>query len=483
MIMRISKYIYKVMLACVCLGLIACSEDQEGTEVPVGPEEDNTLEAVTIHIGASGSASTRAYGGDENALEHEFMNSLIAFIVDEKGSIEKVIHATDSASFQPESGTERAGNVVSYTTTTDLTPGKKTIYAFANMDKVKRVDNDDAISFEETLKTLKQGDVWPEEFATAVIEDPAASVDFDERGFIPMSVRQDADLTVNGQTVNVLLVRLVSRVDVKLTNQQGADVTVSHLKMTDFANRVHLFEGKETAPADAANNAYEQELDLTVSSSPDPIPITTFYVNETWGRTDPFNIALTINGQDMAGNTVSQVIARNHILPLSLSLSNTNLSLTVTAQVAPIGGYPVDVYLDGDGMLTDNYAITLPEGCTFSITGKLSGNTGIETDITSWSWAVDTETSSDLVAIEGEGTEPTITGYLTALPNQKILLDFTITAPRYKEGTLTITTKEVGDAPWKGNTRSLTQWGEAPRWYEAVGLVKRPSAPGFNPEP
>ena len=463
MIMRISKYIYKVMLACVCLGVIACSEDQEGTEVPVGPEEDNTLEAVTIHIGASGSASTRAYGGDENALEHEFMNSLIAFIVDEKGSIEKVIHATDSASFQPESGTERAGNVVSYTTTTDLTPGKKTIYAFANMDKVKRVDNDDAISFEETLKTLKQGDVWPEEFATAVIEDPAASVDFDERGFIPMSVRQDADLTVNGQTVNVLLVRLVSRVDVKLTNQQGADVTVSHLKMTDFANRVHLFEGKETAPADAANNAYEQELDLTVSSSPDPIPITTFYVNETWGRTDPFNIALTINGQDMAGNTVSQVIARNHILPLSLSLSNTNLSLTVTAQVAPIGGYPVDVYLDGDGMLTDNYAITLPEG-----------NTGIETDITSWSWAVDTETSSDLVAIEGEGTEPTITGYLTALPNQKILLDFTITAPRYKEGTLTITTKEVGDAPWKGNTRSLTQWGEAPRWYEAVGLVKRP---------
>lgn len=289
-----------------------------------------------------------------------------------------------------------------------------------------------------------------------------------------MSVRQDADLTVNGQTVNVLLVRLVSRVDVKLTNQQGADVTVSHLKMTDFANRVHLFEGKETAPADAANNAYEQELDLTVSSSPDPIPITTFYVNETWGRTDPFNIALTINGQDMAGNTVSQVIARNHILPLSLSLSNTNLSLTVTAQVAPIGGYPVDVYLDGDGMLTDNYAITLPEGCTFSITGKLSENTGIETDITSWSWAVDTETSSDLVAIEGEGTEPTITGYLTALPNQKILLDFTITAPRYKEGTLTITTKEVGDAPWKGNTRSLTQWGEAPRWYEAVGLVKRP---------
>lgn len=471
MIMRISKYIYKVMLACVCVGLIACSEDQEGTEVPVGPEEDNTLEAVTIHIGASGTANTRAYGGDENAREHEFMNSLIAFIVDEKGSIEKVIHATDSASFQPESGTERAGNVVSYTTTTDLTPGKKTIYAFANMDKVKRVDNDGAISFEETLKTLKQGDVWPEEFATAVIEDPAASVDFDERGFIPMSVRQDADLTVNGQTVNVLLVRLVSRVDVKLTNQQGADVTVSHLKMTDFADRVHLFEGMETVPADAANKAYEQDLTLTVPSSPDPTQITTFYVNETWGRTVPFNIALTINDQDMAGNTVSRVIARNHILPLSLSLSNTNLSLTVTAQVAPIGGYPVDVYLDGDGMLTDNYAITLPEGCTFSITGKLSGNTGIETDITSWSWAVDTETSSDLVAIEGDGTEPTITGYLTALPNQKILLDFTITAQRYKEGTLTITTTEIGDAPWQ--SRSLTQWGERTRWYEAVPMMRK----------
>ena len=469
--MKISKYIYKVMLACVCLGLIACSEDQEGTEVPVGQEEDNTLEAVTIHIGASGTANTRAYGGDENAREHEFMNSLIAFIVDEKGSIEKVIHATDSASFQPESGTERAGNVVSYTTTTDLTPGKKTIYAFANMDKVKRVDNDDAISFEETLKTLKQGDVWPEEFATAVIEDPAASVDFDKGCFIPMSVRQDADLTINGQTVNVLLVRLVSRVDVKLTNQQGADVTVSHLTMTYFADRVHLFEGMETVPADAANKAYEQDLTLTVPSSPDPTQITTFYVNETWGRTVPFNIALTINDQDMAGNTVSRVIARNHILPLSLSLSNTNLSLTVTAQVAPIGGYPVDVYLDGDGMLTDNYAITLPEGCTFSITGKLSGNTGIVTDITSWSWAVDTETSSDLVAIEGEGTEPTITGYLTALPNQEILLDFTITAPRYKEGTLTITTEEVGDAPWQ--SRSLTQWGEAPRWYEAVPMMRK----------
>ena len=386
--MRIGKYkLGKILLAGLMAAMVACSEEEEIVPSPVEPEEpdkETILEAVTIQFGPEGTVETRAFNGDNNAREHEFMNSLIAFIVDAEGKIEVVINATDSASFKKAVETDGAGNVAQYSTTVDLKPGTKTIYAFANMDKVHPI-GDDQTSFLRTLKAISEREdkEWDNaDVDDVILKDPAATVNFEEgenQGFIPMSVvRRDVNLTVSGQQVNIELVRLVSRVDITLQNQQGAPVTVGKLTMSDFSDRVALFEPdgeNPSAPSGTSNSAKEFTFakPLEIPSQPDPQEIVSFYVNETWGRTTSFEISMEIEGKTMTGNTVSQTLPRNHILPLALRLAESALYLEVTAQVAPIGGYPVSVALDGQGKLTDNYAITLPEGCTFSVEGYLVG--------------------------------------------------------------------------------------------------------------
>lgn len=502
--MSIGKYmIGKILLAGLMVMMLACSEEEAIVPSPVGPEEpieeETILEAVTIQFGPEGTVETRAFNGDENAREHEFMNSLVAFIVDAKGKIEVVINATDSASFIKAVETDGAGNVARYSTTVDLTPGTKTIYAFANMDNVHPI-GDDKISFLTTLKEISKGSEWKNANVDDVIlKDPAATVNFEKRGFIPMSVvRRDVNLTVSGQQVNIELVRLVSRVDITLQNQQGASVSVGKLTMSDFSDRVALFEPDDdnpSAPSGATNSAKEFTFtNLVIYSKADPQEIVSFYVNETWGRTDrtaPFEIAVDIEGKTMTGNTKSKTLPRNHILPLALRLAESALYLEVTAQVAPIGGYPVSVALDGQGKLTDNYAITLPEGCTFSVKGYLVGVAG-DTEkkripITDWTWDHEASSVCSLVGeseetleLEG-GTKKTvmrvtdksgsISGHLTALPGQEVAFDFAINAPVVRtDCLLEVTTAEVGDAPWTSWDASLRQWQAKPTLYELVPL-------------
>lgn len=309
-------------------------------------------------------------------------------------------------------------------------------------------------------------------------------------------VRRDVNLTVSGQQVNIELVRLVSRVDITLQNQQGAPVSVGKLTMSDFSDQVALFEPdgeNPSAPSEARNWAKEFTFTdpLKIPSQPDPQEIVSFYVNETWGRTTPFEITMEIEGKTMTGNTVSQTLPRNHILPLALRLAESALYLEVTAQVAPIGGYPVSVALDGQGKLTDNYAITLPEGCTFSVEGYLVGVAGDTEEnripITDWTWDHEAFSVCSLVGESEEtleledGTKKTvmrvtdksgsISGHLTALPEQEVAFDFAINAPVVRTDChLQVTTAEVGDAPWTSWDASLRQWQAKPTLYELVPL-------------
>ena len=505
--MSIGKYmIGKILLAGLMAMMLACSEEEEIVPSPVEPEEpdkETILEAVTIQFGPEGTVETRAFNGDNNAREHEFMNSLIAFIVDAEGKIEVFINATDSASFKEALNRDGAGNVAQYSTTVDLKPGAKTIYAFANMDKVRPV-GDDQTSFLTTLKAIAEDTEWNNANVDGVVlSDPASTVNFKEgenQGFIPMSVvRRDVNMTVSGQQVNIELVRLVSRVDITLQNQQGASVSVEKLTMSDFSDRVALFEPdgeNPSAPSGATNSAKEFTFTkpLEIASKPDPQEIVSFYVNETWGRTAPtapFEITVYIEGKTMTGNTKSKTLPRNHILPLALRLAESALYLEVTAQVAPIGGYPVSVALDGQGKLTDNYAITLPEGCTFSVEGYLVGVAGDTEEnripITDWTWDHEASSVCSLVGeseetldLEGGTTKEvmrvtdedgSISGHLTALPGQEVAFDFAINAPVVRTDChLQVTTAEVGDAPWTSWDASLRQWQAKPTLYELVPL-------------
>ena len=472
------KWIYQVLSGLlVMLGMVACSEGANGIDNPM-EDEDPRLEAVTLHIGASETATTRVYGGDDNAREGEFMNTLRVFIVDADGLIEKVITATESSSFQSNLTTYGAGCVTNYTTTVDLLPGVKTIYAFANMDDVKRVVGVTATNFDNELADLKEGDTWPD-MSGYVISDPANGIDLKAR-FIPMSVQQSVDLTVDNQQVSIALVRLVGRVDVTVNNQQG-DVTVSQLTLSDFADRVFLFEqtGTGSEPEGTIQKNYERKFEggLTISNLK-TISLEPFYVNETFGRTEAFKVSLVLKNATLSGNTQSKNIERNHILPLRLNLSDLEIILTITAQIAPIGGYPETVYTDGSS-LTDNYRITLPEGCTFTISGKLQSSGGAEQEITSWSWWIGDDkevTSNNVVVLDGDVTNVSgdISGHMTALPGQTVTLNFQVYSPNAKKGTLTITTEALRDwDKYETATNALTRWLAAPRWYEPVVLVKR----------
>ena len=473
------RLIYQLLSGLFLLvGLVACSEETDGGGDE--PEVDPRLEAVTLHIGASETATTRAFGGDENARKGEFMNTLRVFIVDAEGMIEKVITATDSATFKEDIRTEGAGCVTNYTTTVDLLPGVKTIYAFANMDNVKRINATDDTTFDNELKELKEGDKWTN-LSDCVLSDPAKDIDL-TTNFIPMSVQQSVDLTVDNQQVSVALVRLVGRVDVVVNNQQG-EVTVSKLTLSDFADRVSLFEQTgetKIAPNETQYNDYVHDFGETGLTIPNatttPFELDTFYVNETFGRTEAFAVSLELaNGTMLNGNTVASNIERNHILPLQLNLSNLDIILTITAQIAPIGGYPVTVYTD-EASLTNNYQITLPEGCIFTISGKLQSSGSGEQNITSWSWWIGEEnvTSNDVVVLDSavKNTNDDISGHVTALPGQTATLNFQVYSPNAKSGTLTITTEALKDwDEYETVTRALTRWLANPRWYEPVRLV------------
>ena len=477
------RYIGWLGVLLALLGGTACSG--EGGDMPdPTPDENTLLESVRLRIGASGTVETRAYGGDKNAVEGEFIHTLRIFIVDANNTIERVIYANELLDGTAASDAD-AGNLTLFTTTVDITPGRKTIYAFANMGHAEVVGQGNT-TMDAILAALEEGATWNTETMEALIADPASGINEHlseitsdgvtewrpSKGYyIPMSVRQQVDLTTNEQNVEISLVRLVGKVRASLTNRQGNPVTVSRIKMGAFHQNVHLFEGGTVA--DAGTMTYTKEISINVPADMEnatALPV--FYVNETKG-TDPFTITLTIGGEEMSGQTVTKSIERNHVLPLALGLSNVDLELTIKAQVAPIGGYPVKVTLDGP-TLTDDYHINLPEGCVFTIEGTFKPDMGEEVTADLTVKLADDE-PANIVEIETTGSAKTVTGHVTALSGQQATLYYEANANSNalrQTGNLVIHTVPLQDQGAEYQTRAV-EWLAAPRWYEPVVLVKR----------
>lgn len=489
---------YFASLVCLCLlsGVLpSCTKEIGGAEdepeIVVPPvDEDPQLEAISIRIGAAETAETKAMHGDENAVEGEFIHSLHLFIVghdtEKRDTIARhiIVNSNESEGLTNDQKQElQKGNLPQYATTIEnILPGSYTFYAFANMGNAKA--GTENASVDELLSKMTEGSAWSG-IDNLVINDPAASVNLAEGQYIPMSVKQDVELTVDGQQINLSLVRLVSKVRATLYNERGNEVKVMKLQMVGtYAKSVTLF------PSDTHEAGTDQTI-YTKDFGSNPISIAhngshTFdeiYINETFGSS--FTLGLTIDGNEYEGVLQTKDVSRNHVLPVALNLKNTNLVLAITADVAPIGGYPITVYT-GAANLTNDFKVTLPEGCTFTIQGTFTPEVGEPVSVEQWTWTVPSAYTSIVQLESSTGdetgnwicTENPLSGYLTSLSGQTADLGFLVSLPNRLQGTLTIETTQLGDY----NTRSLTQWGEAPRWYEAVGLVKRPSAPGFNPE-
>lgn len=517
---------YFASLVCLCLlsGVLpSCTKEIGGAEdepeIVVPPvDEDPQLEAISIRIGAAETAETKAMHGDENAVEGEFIHSLHLFIVghDTETNVDTIAkHITvtpDSEELTADQKAEAAiGNLPQYSTTIDILPGKYTFYAFANMEKAKTETEDTSV--DELLSGKTEGSTWTG-IDNLIINNPAASVNLAAGQYIPMSVKQEnVNLTVDGQRVSLSLVRLVSKMKVSLHNTQGGPIQITKLEMSgSYAKSVSLFKPDNISiEPETTELIYTEDFtDVTVAND-QSYDFPEFYINET--KNSQFTLKLTIDGLGYNGLLSRVTIERNHVRPVLLNLKNNNLQLVITADVAPIGGYPIAVYSDPLN-LTDVQRVTLPEGCTFRIGGAFVQEAVVR-KVTNWTWTVP-QASFDKIHILGfeddasddnismventDGTDGSIIsrsytqklpadaasadtlsfeGALTALEGQIIHLELLVSQPNPFSQTLEITTEKLGDY----NSRSLTQWGESPRWYEAVGLVKRPSAPGFNPEP
>ena len=445
--MRTNGQLYLILAIVCCFSLIACSSQEEWVE-----ESEKDLCRVYIQIGASENQETRA-GDDENALDGEFIHELCVFVVDGDGKI--VWKGTDDVEGAYTKGDPASGNAYEWRSRElSLTEGNKTIYAFANWSTVNN-DSWNEIINKSVGETLSDDDL------KITIDNPAGKVDLTsetDKKFIPMSVKQEVNITVD-QTIRVELVRLVGRVDIQLTNANTSDVKISNFKMKQFADQVALMPGGTVDNYNTTYSTFESEpLTIEARKSHE----FQFYVNETKKDT-PFSIQLTAdNKKNYSATTTATAIPRNHILPLNLTISENDFSLIVMAYIAPIGGYPVPIYTSENLLNKDEYAVTVPEGCSFQAIAKEeenevlgvfsypegATNANIRIDETDSSWA-----------------------YVTALSSLSESLDVSATI-KEKEYSCKLKISTVALEDWTSYpiSSSLRQWQAAPAWYEVVPL-------------
>lgn len=462
------KY-YIQMMCLMGLLLTGCSDAQDDIEQVIGDEGCR----VSIRVGASDNVETKA-GDDPNALAGEFINELCVFVVDDQGTIEQKFQASSTDPNGTFTDDPSTGDAYEWRSNEFVLPaGKKTIYAFANWGTVNNT------SWNTIINKSVGGTLSDADLGIITIEDPAGKVDLTSetnKKFIPMSVKQAVNVTVD-QTIRVELVRLVGRVNIQLTNSKASSVTVTSFTMGQFANKVALMPD-----GTATDVAYE----LVCPTSFESLTINggesktfQFYVNETKNAnaTTGFPIDLeTTDNKNYSAKTEAKAIPRNNILPLNLTISESDLNLVVTAYIAPIGGYPVQVYTSNDLIQAAAYSVTLPEGCTFQVTGKLADGTE-GTCVLSYDGTTDQNENIEIDAANKS------MAYVTALPGLVAAeRDITRLKVSFKVGdvvratcTLNVSTEALKDWGEGGYpiTRTLTQWGEAPRWYEIVPMMQK----------
>ena len=468
--MKRIRYIMGICWAFLLGGLMACSSEED----PAGPTSDEGYRTLSIEIGAEGSLATKAYADDENAYEHEFMNELCVFVVDENGTIEKKFLYSGTTTNGTFMGYPVDGNAYEWRSGDfELPTGTKTIYAFANWSGVNNEEWNKIIRKVEGTDLIKD-----EDLSNIAITNPAGTINFNAGKYIPMSVKYGPfDFQVS-QTARVELIRLVGRVDGTITNNRASDITVKSVTMRPFATEVPLMftEDKYNAGVEANAVTYSfPPLELASGKS----GTFRFYVNET-ANENPFAVEVFLGDDKSMTGTLknTKAIPRNNFLPLALNISDNDFDLYIMAYIAPIGGYPIQVMPDlplGESEQTAGlYSATLPEGCSFQVFGSVvSGGVAGEQETCHLSLTVPDANSP--VKIDDTGQ----TAYVTSLSGQQETLSVTFTdannSPRTAD--LSITTEPLKDLDKYGiqtNGLYLRQWGEAPRWYEAVGLVKRP---------
>lgn len=440
---------YFVLWLGICLAT-ACSEEEL-------PESREGWCNVSLQV-TTGAVETKAYGGDTYANAHEFIHSLCLFVVNEQGQIEKKIYPQDLATTHPEAA---EGNLLNWSSPNfEIPEGTKTIYAFANWETAG------SEAWNNIIAKTDQDQLTEDDLKIAVdLNEKIDLTSETDKKFIPMSGKTTVTLAANAnRNIPITLTRLVSRVEVRLTNKHTDALKMSAESMGNFANEVTLFKDLGSVSG--------RTTTLTRNSMPPSIATNNdnswiFYVNETNGS-DQFHIKMELNDKDYDTPTVRTNLPRNSVYHLVFTYSEYQLTLKAKAQIAPIGVLPIEVYPERS--LTNEYMLELPEGCTFSIKPSITKNNASIDGVT-WEWR---NNSPSLVQCQETGGD-IFNGYLTAQIGQDATLTLKPTSTASGEESLpvyTITIRPVAlpDLP-SASLFGLSPWGSRLRSAECFNLI------------
>lgn len=378
-------------LTLLCaLALAACTQDDDA----VGGAPVEVRLAVTADH--EETLPVRQTTGEEVGDGHEYMHELCVFIVDETGTIEHRLLPDLSGDADA-----RTGNLQQWTSYPILlTPGEKTLYAFANWSTAA----DDEWT---QLVHQTEGATFDVELLNSIeLEDPAAKINFDEGRFIPMAATTTATVTATTRELSIGLDRLVAKLRLRAQTDEG--IGVVSCTFAGVASACRLL-GTETAGSRTLS--YVPSAPIEVNGSyvfPD------FYINATYG-TEPFTVTLVTDenaGTTYTAQTARTDVPRNSIYPLNLTLGSLVPNVVVCSWVSPIGSYPVEVKTEFDA---DAFEVELAEGSQFEFSIDGINNAADATNIAA-AWLLPATTPDGVVFDGTSDGGVTVKGHLTTLP-------------------------------------------------------------------
>lgn len=427
-------------LTLLCaLALAACTQDDDA----VGGAPVEVRLAVTADH--EETLPVRQTTGEEEGDKHEYMHELCVFIVDETGTIEHRLlpDLSDDADAQ-------TGNLQQWTSYPILlTPGEKTLYAFANWSMA--ADDEWTQLLSQTEGATFDVDLLEQ----VVLDDPAAKLNFAAGHFIPMAARTTATVTASTRELRIGLDRLVSKV--RLTARLAEGVGVKGCVFAGAADACRLLG---TEPAGSRTKSYTMPAP-TLANGVYVFP--DFYINATYG-TEPFTVTLVTDenaGTTYTAQTDRKDVPRNSIYPLNLTLGSLVPHVVVRSWVSPIGNYPVEVETDFDA---DAFEVSLAEGSQFEFSIDGIDGAADATNIAA-AWRLP-DTTPDGVVFDGtpDGVASdalTVKGHLTTLPvGSTFTLDVDVTwTDRGKDYarhyTVNVRIMDITDVVFKQPTRRL----------------------------
>lgn len=350
---------------------------------------------VDLSVGISNiSQSLQTKADAPAALPGEQIHSLVVFIVNTDGKVEKKFQpnlSNDSKAQDGELTSWKSGPF-------EITGGAKRIYAFANWESLKDEPLKDIVATTEgaSMPTLPPTVFW-ESGVNKISE---------TQKFLPMSVQEE---WVPAKGVKpIYLVRLVSRLKVRMRNNTSHSITVTGLTLGKFNTKGNLF--KEDKFSVMPENGYSiddffnnVELGATME---DFTESDWYYVNES-EATNGFEVNLETSSDKHPADknphqgkkiTALRQIPRNHVWNLNIEFTSYQLTLlSVSNENPPIGGYP-ESSVTSDG-ITD-LVCTVYGGGPFTITIKeLVSQENNEGDISERvDWSIGNVNKGDLLA-------------------------------------------------------------------------------------